>query len=106
MTAEIKPILDSVRQIIQETLHGRVEEIYLYGSHARGDARTDSDIDILIIIDHEPSYLALLEEIGPKISALSLQYDVVISPAFVSKQRFDQDDIPFLIHVKREAIAI
>jgi predicted nucleotidyltransferase len=39
---------DLVRKL-RRTLHGRVDAAYLFGSHARGDATLDSDIDLLLV---------------------------------------------------------
>jgi predicted nucleotidyltransferase len=40
-------------QKIQEYLTGQpVKKAYLFGSHARGTAHADSDIDILVELDH------------------------------------------------------
>jgi uncharacterized protein len=39
------------------------EAIYLFGSHARGDAGPDSDYDLLFIVpDNTPNGMRLLEE--------------------------------------------
>lgn len=44
-----KPILDLIRNTIRE--QEPTVEIILYGSRARGDARPDSDWDVLVIVD-------------------------------------------------------
>ena len=43
-----KSLLDSISKVKEEK---NVEEIYLFGSVARGDEDEYSDIDILIVID-------------------------------------------------------
>ncbi len=40
------------------------------------------------------------------VSALSLKYDTVISRAFISKERFQREESPFLLNVRREALAL
>ena len=39
--------VEEVRKIYGE----RLKSVILYGSYARGDFRTDSDIDIMILVD-------------------------------------------------------
>jgi len=38
------------------------------------------------------------------VSALSLEYDMVISRAFVSKEQFERERSPFLLNVRREGV--
>jgi predicted nucleotidyltransferase len=47
MTAEI----EQIRDVIVQEYHP--DQIILLGSRARGDARPDSDIDILVVSDRE-----------------------------------------------------
>ena len=42
-----KVLADMVLAIVREV---DPEQIYLFGSHARGDARKDSDVDLLIVV--------------------------------------------------------
>lgn len=38
--------------------HFRPQRIILFGSHARGDAREDSDIDLLVVVDDDtPAFM-------------------------------------------------
>ena len=46
-----KRALDSLQGRVLDELRGRIHSIVLFGSVARGEARPDSDIDLLIIID-------------------------------------------------------
>jgi predicted nucleotidyltransferase len=87
-------------------LGDRLEGLYLYGSQARGDARPDSDIDVLVVVRGDFDYANLIDRTSETVSEISLEHDVVISRAFLSYQHFQHDQTPFLSNVRREAIAI
>jgi predicted nucleotidyltransferase len=103
---DISALLTTLRQGFERILGDRLETLYLYGSQARGDAQTTSDIDILAVIRGDFNHLDLLETTAPVTCGLSLENDVVISSAFISKKRFDNEKSPFILNVKREGVAL
>lgn len=56
----VRPIVRSYLRGIFERYGDRLISVVLYGSYARGDARSDSDIDLLLIIDGYERF----EEVG------------------------------------------
>ena len=47
-----KQIIDNIRQVAAQVLP-KGSTLYLYGSRARGDARNDSDWDLLLLLNNE-----------------------------------------------------
>jgi predicted nucleotidyltransferase len=99
-------LLQQLRTELHRVLGLQIEAIYLYGSQARGDARPDSDIDVLVVLRGDFSYFEMVERTGEIAARLSLQYDTVVSLAFSSLEKSNQQKIPFLLNVRQEGIAV
>lgn len=80
--------------------------LYLYGSHARREADPESDVDVLIVLKDFEDYWEEVQRTGSIISALSLKYDVSISPVRLREVDWLTEDSPFLNSARREAIAL
>lgn len=57
MNPAIRPILEELKAGLTALYGDRLDRVILYGSQARGDARPDSDIDVLVVLK-EPFDLA------------------------------------------------
>jgi len=97
-------IVQSIREILHHVAPSA--EVILYGSEARGDARKDSDIDLLILLDKEKlSNQDIINITYPLYDLESmLHYQVNISPLVYSrKQWYDRPfRTPFFINVMNE----
>ena len=50
MTPELTRILTQLREELSRALPDNLQQVTLYGSYARGDARVDSDVDLLVVL--------------------------------------------------------
>jgi predicted nucleotidyltransferase len=89
-----------------EQYQDALDTLVLYGSQARGDAREDSDIDLLVVLKQGFDYRAEIDKTSEFIADLSLEYDTVISRAFVSVDRYQRENSPFFLNVRREGIVL
>ena len=106
MNEKLSEILAELRSYLQELYGERLSQAILYGSQARGDAESGSDIDVLVILRSSVDYVDEIERTSEFISALCLKYDVLISCAFVSTERFQHVNSPFFLNVRREGIPV
>ncbi len=103
---QLTGLLQQLRAELNRVIGKQIEALYLYGSQARGEARPDSDLDVLVVIRGDYQYFDLVERTGEIAARLSLQYDTVISLAFTSAEKYNNQKIPFLLNVREEGIAI
>jgi len=106
MPSNVQKVLKKLKKELLHIYGEQLDSIILYGSRARGDERPDSDIDILIILKDDFNYSKMLRLSSDLAASLSLENDVVISRAFVSKEQFEQRQTPFLMNVRREGIPV
>ncbi len=106
MSLKTQKILKELKRELLRIYGRQVDSIILYGSQAHGDAREDSDIDVLLVLKDDFNYLEMLKRSDDQVVSLSLENDVVISRAFVSKKEYTEKQSPFLINIRRDGIAV
>jgi predicted nucleotidyltransferase len=63
------------------------EHIILFGSHARGDAEPDSDVDFLVIMPFRGSRREKRIQIGVALSEFGVPVDIVLSTPQEAEER-------------------
>ncbi len=102
---QIQELLGKFRKGLEDLYEKRLEGVYLFGSHARDEAKPDSDVDVLVVLDRVADYGQEIERTGYLVSDLSLEYGVSISRVIVSAAAWQHRDSPFLCNVREHARA-
>jgi len=93
-----KELADGLRQ-----LYGpKLRELILYGSWARGDAREDSDIDFLAVLDSVDDYLAELRRVTKISSPITMARNVYVSVQPISLNEYEKGEESFVLNVQKE----
>ncbi len=106
MNKKVREALGRLREGLAELYSGRLKGVYLFGSHSRGDAREESDVDVLIVLDKVRDYRKEIENTSKLVGDLSLEYDLSISRVFVSEKRWREDMSMFFLNVREEAVRV
>lgn len=96
-------IKDVLRRIAPEA------KAILYGSQARGEARSDSDIDLLILLPDSlegKDFVRRKLDISGHLYDLSLALGVNISPLILVRKVFYEKKTPFTVNVINEGIEL
>ncbi len=75
-----------VRRIVSQF---RPERIILFGSHARGEAGPDSDVDLLIVMPVEGSRREKAVEIGVALHDIRVPKDIIVTTPEAFESRKD-----------------
>ena len=81
--------------------------VQLFGSKARGDYRTDSDLDVLVLATHDEWQFR--QAISFLAADISLEYDLVLAPKVVSGTRWaslDREGLPIARNVREEGVLL
>ena len=106
MKDKLTTVLALFRHYLEELYRERLVKMILYGSQARGDARPDSDIDLLIVLKSPVNSSVEIERTSEFTSDLCLEHSIVISRTFVSVEQFQHENGGFFRNVRREGIAV
>ena len=99
--------LKEFRMTLEELLADNLLEVKLFGSKARGDARKDSDVDVLVIISSGD--WRTCDVVYGVATDILLGTEVCISPKVINKKEYNRlcnSGNPFIKNVIREGITV
>lgn len=107
LASQERMAIDQYVACIRDRFPGRILSVALFGSKARGDADTESDIDLIVLVDEED--VGFRSELWGIASDLSLEHNVVLSVHVYAQDRWAEAKrihLPFSRAVAADSIPL
>lgn len=92
--------LNEFLRLLKERFGSSIEEVFLFGSYARGDYDEESDIDVLVVGEVD------FDELIELVTDVLLRYGELISPILLKPDEFKKRNDSFIKTVKSEGIPL
>ena len=99
-------VVEQIKKVVHEV--APTAKAILFGSEARGDARPDSDIDLLILMDGDKLSLESEEAVTLPLYELELKTGIAINPIVMLKKLWDNRPFktPFSVNDVNEGVVL
>lgn len=103
---DLKKILPELKAALERRYGDRLVKLVLFGSHARGEATEDSDIDVLAVVENLADGPRERFEVSAIAADVSCDYDTLVNLVLTSARDYDSRNTPLLINVRREGVDV
>jgi predicted nucleotidyltransferase len=102
----IAPTVNEIKRSLHELYGDRLVKLILFGSHARGEANPDSDIDLLAVFKSPVSQVQEISYMSELCIKILLEHNELVSIIPMDEDRFNAKDVALLRNIKREGIEL
>jgi len=102
----VEQLVNQVKEHLIRVYGGKIKKVIIYGSHVRGEATKDSDIDVLVVIDDALNPFEVRRSLSDMIFDILLKEGELISVIAVPETLFENYKSPFLLNVKEEGVVV
>jgi len=103
---EIKPILAKIKDYLKDRYRDKVQRIVLYGSFAKGQANTDSDVDIAVIIKNDLDPREIEDGISELLFEILLDYGELVAVSVLPEEKVRDSIWPIYRSIERDGIKL
>ena len=104
MDENIRHLTNQVKECLIKTYGEKIKQVILYGSHVRGEATRDSDVDILVVVDGSLNPLEVRKGLSDFLFDILLEEGELVSVIAVPHHFFKNYNSPFMLNVRKEGV--
>lgn len=104
MDKKTKRLVGQVKEALISTYGKKIKRVILYGSHVRGESTSDSDIDILVVVDDSLNPFEVRKSLSDLLFDIILKEKELVSVIAVPEHFFENYNFPFILNVKGEGV--
>lgn len=106
MDEKIIQLVNRIKNHLIKTYGEKIKDVILYGSHVRGEATKDSDIDILVLVDDSIDPFEVRRSLSDLLFDILIEKGELISVVVIPKDFFENYNYPFIMNVKKEGVKV
>jgi predicted nucleotidyltransferase len=103
---KIPPILHELKDELRTFYGPRLHSLVLFGSHARGEATPESDMDVLVVLERVRNSSQEAGQLVPLLAKLNLKYGILPACLPIDLAEYEKGGTPLLRNVQREGVLI
>jgi len=102
----IKPIINQLKELVNNHYGNKLKYMILYGSYARGTHTSESDIDIMLVLNEMQSPYKEIDTLTDIKTDLMLENEIFISTNPTTTELFENSQQMFYKNVRREGVLL
>ncbi len=102
----VRAALREARAELARVYGDRLVKVILYGSHARGEAHPESDVDVLFVLQGDFSFADELKRTNPLVSRILLKHHELLALLPLAASRFHDPQHPLMMNVRKEGVEL
>jgi predicted nucleotidyltransferase len=106
MDQKVKRLVEQVKNHLCEKYGEGIRRVILYGSHARGEATNDSDVDVLVLIDPSLEPSDVRGSLSDLLFDMLMEEGELVSVVAIPEEHFENYNSPFMLNVKKEGMVV
>ncbi len=102
----VQAALGEARAELERLYGDRLVKVILYGSHARGEAHQESDVDVLFVLQGDFSFTDEVKRTNPLVSQILLKHHELLALLPFASIRFHDPLHPLMMNVRKEGVEL